>query len=157
MTRIESFQLPTTPFDAYTTQEQTLISTLTPTSSINIFVGSNNSGKSRFIRMLSAEKKYYISIKGINLASINSQIQNIFDQLKASLLDAGFSQVNDFSNKSIDALQPLPNFLCMNADSFQGLREAFLNGCDLNLILSGRNRITILIELVPELSPTSGR
>jgi len=30
-------------------------------------------------------------------------------------------------------------------------------GCDLNLILSGRNRITILIELVPELSPTSGR
>jgi toxin YoeB len=35
--------------------------------------------------------------------------------------------------------------------------SGYWSGCDLNLISSGRNRITILIELVPEMSPTSGR
>jgi AAA domain, putative AbiEii toxin, Type IV TA system len=124
MTLVEAIKLPDS-FDAYSTKEETPIKFLRPTSTINIFVGSNNSGKSRFMRMLSTQAEYKTLIGEIDLSLINSQINAIFSQWKVALREMRIGEANGFSNQSMDELLPLPDSLSLNTDSYANLRIAF--------------------------------
>ena len=74
---VKSIDLPGM-FDIYTDAEGNPNGVLCPTSSINIFVGENNSGKSRFMRMLSGQAEYQAILSDIDLNTINAQIEAIF-------------------------------------------------------------------------------
>lgn len=138
MPQIESFELSTS-FNTYTTNP---ISTLKPTSTINIFVGSNNSGKSRFLRILSIQNEYKVLLKGINLLSINQKIQHIFDLLRMHLSKAGLEEANnDVSNSYINNLRLLPDYLSLNLDSYEELRSIFSRWKDFQEVKNWRDKI----------------
>jgi hypothetical protein len=124
MALIKAIELPDA-FELYTDIEGKSLSYLKPISNINIFVGSNNSGKSRFMRILSDQAEYKTQPGDINLDQVNLQINAIFDQLKDALIKNGFNEANGFSQRSIEELKPLPLSLSLNTDSYKKLRDAF--------------------------------
>jgi hypothetical protein len=142
MGSVKSIELPNT-FDIYKNLDGKPVGSLKPISSINIFVGSNNSGKSRFMRLLSAQAEYQAVLGEIDLDQINLQIESILGQLKDALTRNGFREANGFSNQLIDGLLPLPRSLNLKTDSYNKLRDTFTKWSDFTDIsswssLSGR-------------------
>lgn len=123
MSQIKSFKLPSS-FDIYNTEPNF---TLDPISTTNIFVGSNNSGKSRFLRMLSIQNEYKVLIEGVDLSLINTEIQGIFNQLRSHLLQSKLRGANNISLEYIDNLKVLPDCLTLNLDSYAELRSIFIS------------------------------
>ncbi|WP_103669833.1 hypothetical protein [Pseudanabaena sp. BC1403] len=121
MSQIKSFKLPSS-FDIYNTEPHL---TLDPVSKINIFVGSNNSGKSRFLRMLSTQDKHDISLADVSLSLINEQIRQILSELRKLMSENELDKIREFSEKSIDNLMELPDFISLNSDSYQSWRDDF--------------------------------
>ena len=137
MSRIKSFKLPSS-FDIYNTEPNF---TLDPISTTNIFVGSNNSGKSRFLRMLSIQNEYKVLIKGVDLSLINAEIQAIFNQLRAYLSQSGLRGANNISLDYIDNLKVSPDCLTLNLDSYAELRSVFLSWKDFPVIENWSDQI----------------
>jgi predicted ATPase len=69
MINVTAIKLPET-FDSYKNTEEEKLEFLEPVSKINIFVGSNNSGKSRFMRMLSAKEEYEVKQNSVHLSPL---------------------------------------------------------------------------------------
>ncbi|HEX8737457.1 MAG TPA: hypothetical protein VF721_19150, partial [Pyrinomonadaceae bacterium] len=123
MIKINAIKLPDA-FDIYKNTNGEKAEFLEPVSKINIFVGSNNSGKSRFMRHLSMQADFEIkaeeleTLNSIVLGKINDLIET-FDSY--GLLDAG--------NISLEALKNarlfLANTLNTNSDKYEELRNSF--------------------------------
>ncbi len=116
----------TEDFSSYNDASGTVAKRIQPLSRINIFVGANNSGKSRFMRLLAAQTEYKISLKEIDLRGINTNLSAIIDKMKQALKDAGLNAANDLADADLDSLQnTFPNSLRINADSYKDIREKF--------------------------------
>lgn len=123
---IKAIELPAS-FDQYTNRNDRPLSYLEPTSHINILVGSNNSGKSWFMRLLSAQNEYQTQLRKVNLIEINQKLNAIFDDLKNALETSQLTEALYFNEKSINQLKPLPTSLSLNEDSFKEIRNTFTN------------------------------
>jgi hypothetical protein len=126
---VKSIELPNM-FAIYTNADGNPYGSLCPTSNINIFVGENNSGKSRFMRMLSGQSEYQATLSDIDLVNVNSQIETIISNLKNALTERGLRHANNFDAQSVQQLMPLPHSLSLNSDNYQKLREAFTKWSD---------------------------
>ncbi len=104
---------------------------LQPVSKINIFVGSNNSGKSRFMRLLSSQSDYTILPKNVNLGEINAYITSSINIIRNTLINAGLSVANDIEESVLDnLLAAIPEHMNMGTDNYQKLRDNFTKWSD---------------------------
>ncbi len=67
---------------------------LTGLSRINLFIGPNNSGKSRFLRAIFASKEIKFTCNGVDLVKINSSIKNLKEEI-----------INFYTNNFISSIQ----------------------------------------------------
>lgn len=135
MSQIAALELPET-FDVYRNGDRQQIELLQPISKLNIFVGSNNSGKSRFMRSLAMQLSYNVLLHDVDLTQINSRITDVLDRMIGALQDNGMRQANDLNSDKINALRSLPKSLNMNSDSYHLLRDTFLKWKDFQDISS---------------------
>ena len=73
MINVTAIKLPES-LNGYKNSDEESLEFLEPVSKINIFVGANNSGKSRFMRELSNQSNYDVEIKDTNLLTIRNLI-----------------------------------------------------------------------------------
>lgn len=123
MIKVNAIKLPA-PFDIYKNTDNEKAEFLEPVSKINIFVGSNNSGKSRFMRHLSMQADF--DIKKENLEKLSSIILEKINYLigkfdSYGLLDTGTISVEYL--KTAHSL--LTNTLNTNSDKYEELRNSF--------------------------------
>jgi predicted ATP-dependent endonuclease of OLD family len=133
MIKITAIKLPES-FDSYKNTDGEKAEFLEPVSKINIFVGSNNSGKSRFMRMVSQFQQYEVKQQNVNLKELNikllqhiSNISNSFDLIP----------VQKFGKTSRDNLNlmrgNLNNLLTLGNDKYDSLRAHFEDLSNLNM------------------------
>src|SRR5690242_20210233 len=85
---ITKLLLPPKAFDAYvcTGERGNQLAELCPTSTVNIFVGANNSGKSRFMRLLAGQLDFSFGggrePHGINTALFNREIKATIAEIR---------------------------------------------------------------------------
>lgn len=104
MINVTAIKLPES-FDSYKNTDGEKAEFLEPISTINIFVGANNSGKSRFMRTFSAQDKYYINIKEINLEFINSKILDFIELIKSKFQELNIERVNELSLAELEIIK----------------------------------------------------
>ena len=124
MPKIASLFLPN-EFDIYQNAEKEPLKKLAPLSKINIFVGSNNSGKSRFMRLLSKQESYNVAIPDIDLDDSNEKFIGILDELNGLMMSYRLSQAGSVDTSTIKALRSVPLGLNTAEDSYSNMRVAF--------------------------------
>jgi len=124
MNNINSLSLPE-EFESYRDANSNELKTLAPLGKINIFVGSNNSGKSRFLRLLSIQESYQIGISDIELTDVNSELKSVFEELRLLLTNNGVIAAENVSIETIDRLMSLPTALSSAKDAYGHVRDTF--------------------------------
>lgn len=94
MQQIETLYLPDSVKSSYQNVENQPLTQLDSLSRVNILVGANNSGKSRFMRLLAVEQIFEIKFQDENinkeyegLVNIIKSIKNIIDENQTYLID----------------------------------------------------------------------
>lgn len=146
---VKSIELPSI-LNAYTDANGNPHEFLNSTSNINIFVGENNSGKSRFMRILSGQSEYQTKLSEIDLDNVNAQIEAIFSNLKRALSENGFREANGFSEQSLEQLRPLPRSMSLNSDNYKKIRDAFVNWSTFSDITSWSSIASMGLGHIPE-------
>lgn len=129
MINVTAIKLPES-FDSYKKSEEEKAEFLEPVSKINIFVGSNNSGKSRFMRMLSSSLTYDVRQNTIDLTETNLMISGILEDLEAKMKLHAVIQINA-NNDGIDlhkineAKSVINGELSLGFDRFGSIKETF--------------------------------
>lgn len=122
---------------------------------INIFIGANNSGKSRLIRTLFADRGFEIQLKGYDLIKLSDKLEKIHQDLKKTLDISGLSDVSSNSIPSLDemlkkTIQDLrrPDILRINAiiDQFSNQWKNLLS-FEAKSYTQLSNRVTLGINL----------
>ncbi len=121
---IRSISLPNS-FNGYTNKNNENLSRLEPVSRINILVGANNSGKSRFMRTLSSQKEYRVTVENIDLESVNSRITSYLDNIIETFDRTRFDSVNQLNISFIKSMKDLPKTLVLSQDAYSKHRSAF--------------------------------
>ena len=95
--------------------EQTSIKMLPNTNKINVILGSNNSGKSRFIRRL---------MNSTNIIGLNEFIINEYNEIieEVNLLISRRSNQNHYLLKKINASDSIESDLAFNNERFQNFK-----------------------------------
>lgn len=109
MTKFNAIKLPN-DFDIYREVTGEKIEILEPISKINIFVGANNTGKSRFMRILSKQKKIEILKASFNIEEVRNSLKEIVESVETADRNVALSARHGFDRKSIeDAHLLIPN------------------------------------------------
>ena len=124
--KVEAIQLPKA-FEHYTDDQGDPIGVLEDVSQINILVGSNNSGKSRFMRMLASLDQYQVQQTTYDLESFNSKLSLIFGEVEDLMNRHDVSRINNEVTKdALDSYRELLNqFITLGADKFERIRSTF--------------------------------
>ncbi len=127
MIQIDSLAL-SEAFGAYKARDDQPLPVLQPVSRINIFVGSNNSGKSRFMRTLAMEHEYKGGVRGLDLEMIRSNLIQHVSEIQAILAPLGLKDVNGLQIDSLAVrLQSIPRELHFGTDIYKPFRDVFSN------------------------------
>lgn len=126
MIEVTAIKLPK-EFEIYRNTENEPAEFLEALSKINIFVGSNNSGKSRFMRLLSILAKYEVNQREIDLEQLKLKVIPMLDEIERNFHDFELIRVN----RNID-LSILKNYqtvfnglLNLGSDRFEDVRKVF--------------------------------
>ncbi|HEX8181607.1 MAG TPA: ATP-binding protein [Pyrinomonadaceae bacterium] len=134
MANIISLTLPE-EFGIYRGANKSSLQNLEPLAKVNIFVGSNNSGKSRFMRLLSTHESYQIGVSGLQLEDVNVGLKRVLGGLESLMKRYGLSEANRISVRTIQQLKNLPISLSTTTDNYGQLRQTLQDW-------SGTTRIT---------------
>jgi predicted ATPase len=126
MLKVLAIKLPD-EFNNYKNTNEDSIDFLEPVSKINIFVGSNNSGKSRFMRMLSSMKHYDVKQNDFDLDSINSDLQVVVNNFNDFLDLYDLGKVNNNLDREVlkSFRSVLDNLITLGYDRFGQFRHIF--------------------------------
>lgn len=127
---ISSIRLPEI-FNTYFDTNNQQLQELSGIAKLNIFVGANNSGKSRFMRMISMMKSYDIHIQNSELEaareSIIDSLKRIVEQFnKFSITSVGKISIEFINGKIIP-----PHYLNLSHDAFTEYRDFFVEWSNL--------------------------
>ena len=143
MIKVNAIKLPDA-FDIYKNTVGEKAEFLEPVSKINIFVGSNNSGKSRFMRNLSKDDEYNVKIKEIDLNEINSKILAFIKKIEAKFLELGIVRINELSINELERikedLRSSLNSFSENYQTVKPLIEKWVNYRELYQAFAENNR-----------------
>lgn len=160
MIKVSAIKLPDA-FDIYKNTNGEKAGFLEPVSKINIFVGSNNSGKSRFMRKLSLQESYAVKIQDINLDEINSKILNFVQAIESEFQRMSIAEVNDLSSGELERIKlDLPDSLSTFFENYETIKPLMENWANhsgvykawtkinqaINLYGEDRNNLTTLIK-----------
>jgi AAA15 family ATPase/GTPase len=125
MIQVSAIKLPAT-FDTYKDTTGVKADFLTPLSKINIFVGSNNSGKSRFVRILSSLPLYDIEQQNIELESIKLGMLSVFEDFNNFLDTHRAIKAKDIDKKTIESMRKtFDGLITLGQDRFNEIRTHF--------------------------------
>ena len=122
MNRITSLDLPSS-FENYVNVDGLTLRNLQPLSHINIFVGANNSGKSRFMRLLAMQETFVGQCSQIDLAVVNTEILKSLSEIKAVMGNYGLTEANQVRIDKIIELSKLPKAVNFSTDVYQEWRN----------------------------------
>ena len=122
MINISAIKLPTA-FLIYKNTKGEKKEFLEPVSKINIFVGSNNSGKSRFMRELSKQDSYEAKIQNSNLADINSEILEYITSIESKFYEQNISEINHLSSDELSRIKSeLKDSLNLSSENYENIK-----------------------------------
>lgn len=98
---------------------------------INIFVGKNNAGKSRFIRKIFTDKEIKFLAPKVSLGEINLQIDNFIKQFNNNIIGLDIKDIDT----RIKDIKPFKYLSSQN--SFSSFMKTFN---ELRLIISGKTQ-----------------
>jgi predicted ATP-dependent endonuclease of OLD family len=158
MSIISEIKLPS-KFDAYEIISDKGKDVLSPISRINIFVGANNSGKSRFIRLLASETDYEVKYSDILVDNVSNKISSSLNQILELLSNRKIESFGPVSTIKINQLLPVPQYLQFQSDKFKDYREFFSISSTINenASISGKHNVDIgnikfVIESIRQIS-----
>ncbi|MPM12631.1 hypothetical protein SDC9_58985 [bioreactor metagenome] len=125
MGAINTIDLPETFFKSYINKEGKLIQKIRNLAGINIFVGANNSGKSRFIRLLSNVESYGVLLNDFDINKCNEQITKSCNEIKNILRKSDLRMINNLDAEKLDAFFPLPDSLNANEKIYTKIKNDF--------------------------------
>ena len=106
---------------------------LRPLSNINIFVGANNTGKSRFMRLLTQQDSYNYKSKHGDYTVLNQQIRESLQSLSEEFISRGLETFGTTSLQAIQSLiEQLPSYLSSNSDAYMAFRNWFERSINLS-------------------------
>lgn len=120
---ITSITLPKS-FDSYQ-MGQSPLKEFGPMSRINMLVGSNNAGKSRFMRQLATIKQYEVTDSAVDIEVINGKLSVVLDRFQNELSARQLRKAEDVDVEEIQRLRELPTRLQAGQDVYQGIRSRF--------------------------------
>ena len=100
---------------------------LSPISKINIFVGANNSGKSRLLRSLFSINNYEVKIERVDLRNKLSQINSCLEEIENGFKSYNINSANEFTIDNIQELKLVSNYFYVNSDIFDQYRDKIAN------------------------------
>jgi predicted ATP-dependent endonuclease of OLD family len=122
MIKVTAIKLPES-FDAYKNTEGEIAEFLDPVSKINIFVGSNNSGKSRFMRELAKQDSYEIKSSDVNLEVVDLEIRNFIEKIRNKFDELKVVEVSHLSLEELSQMEEyLSNSINISEDKFEEIR-----------------------------------
>lgn len=125
MIKVTSIKLPEI-FDNYNITDSKEVKFLEPISKINIFVGSNNSGKSRFLRLLSSQANQEVQQNSLDLKSTVSELSSIIDKIQDFMRVQHLVRISGVDLETFKSLQlSLDDLLTLGADRYEKLRTQF--------------------------------
>ncbi len=126
MINVTAIKLPES-FDAYKNTSEEKAEFLEPVSKINIFVGSNNSGKSRFLRLLTLLVDYEVKQNTVDLEKLRSRALPFLDNLEKYFSNYTLIRVNqNIDTKILNDFRTCFNGLInLGSDRFGAVREIF--------------------------------
>lgn len=125
MIKVLAIKLPN-KFNNYVNADGERIDFLEPVSKINIFVGSNNSGKSRFMRLLSLLSEYSVKQNTIDLESINSEMLSVFTDIENFIGSYNFTKIDDIDLQTLESLRlPINGLFTLGSDQYEKIRTNF--------------------------------
>jgi hypothetical protein len=133
MGRISSIGMPPGA-PTYFQQSGEALVAIEPLSRLNILVGANNTGKSRFIRHLSNQPGYDFKLRGSILESTLGKLTPIFDAFEGLLRGLGQTGADDLTLESIVELRKQPLFFNTQRDPFEGLRSRLLKWSQMDTV-----------------------
>ncbi|MCU5110827.1 ATP-binding protein [Bacillus wiedmannii] len=137
---IKELSLDYENFRGYIFNEEWMLRNL---SKINIFVGSNNSGKSNFLRNIVLDKNGLFVPNAINLENYNELTKRFKKELETIIKHHNIIDYGDFIEKSQESLSEL-KFLSVNEDYQNPFR---------NMLEQLKNIKTVLLVTTNESSP----
>jgi predicted ATP-dependent endonuclease of OLD family len=123
MIKINAIKLPDA-FDIYKNTDGEKAEFLEPVSKTNIFVGSNNSGKSRFMRGLSMQPDYEIKTPDVDLEEVNSEILNFVEKIGTKFEELKIIEANSLHIDEVERIKAqIPDSLNIADDTYKKIRE----------------------------------
>lgn len=111
-------------FEVYQDTESQVLQEISPLSRVNLMVGANNSGKSRFMRLLAMQEDYEVKLHDIDLDSINQQINKASQDIKRQYLIS----MNGYEKELITNMNSfLPSYFSLSYDKLGELKAAYHN------------------------------
>lgn len=157
MINVTAIKLPDS-LNAYKNNDEENLEFLEPVSKINIFVGSNNSGKSRFMRTLSIQEGY--DVVSESLEANNNKITESVERVESLFNNAGLSEVNGLSISDLNEIKSsLSTTLNTKEDKYKKVRNKIKFWANINSLSSwtghgdpryGNNFLGILREKANE-------
>ena len=122
MFTITAIKLPAT-LKGYKNNAEKSREFLEPVSRINIFVGANNSGKSRFMRELAKQDEYFVKIQEVDVDELSLKIANYVKSIKDKLAQLNFSSINDLTISDLDTIKrESTNYLNLSSVNYESVR-----------------------------------
>ncbi len=153
------------PYQVYRDEQGEPLQTLEPISRINIFIGSNNSGKSRFLRQLSRDGDCEVRIRGVaearaTLLSLFPNVEEVFARFGAQSFGSFNLQHKQILDKALDV-----SVASIRQDTYAEARNALSmwnvsaeSGANVNLPEGAREAIwSALNPLIDEGLEIAGR
>jgi hypothetical protein len=151
MIKVNAIKLPKS-FDIYKKTDGEKAEFLEPVSKINIFVGSNNSGKSRFMRLLSSLYEYEIKQQNIELETIIPNLLSIIEDIEKYFPLHNLVRVNDIDRNILESLrEPLDGLLTLGNDRFDLHRIRFKDLTGLTIKLENEQGQLVSGDIVNKL------
>lgn len=106
-------------------------------SRVNILVGANNSGKSRFMRLLAMEEGLNINSSVFNIDKLTNSITKLLDNIKICLNTNGYKKLNDITPKLIDIeIENIPKYISTHENAFERLYKFIKNISEFTYVYS---------------------
>jgi AAA15 family ATPase/GTPase len=122
LNEIVAIQLPSV-FDNYINTSDEKLDFIRDISKINILVGANNSGKSRFMRLLASQKNYDFFTKNLDILSVNQDIKNKLDEIFENMGRFNFKRIRSIQEESIEKMKRDLPLISFSRDNYASIRS----------------------------------
>lgn len=119
--------LKLTDSDTYLDESKNPLAFLQPISTINIFVGANNSGKSRLMRRLASQAEYRVLLRDMD--KINESVSSTVKQLRDEFDKIRMQRIGDVNRAQFDHIvdKLIRTEFLLKEDSYKELRDIIRN------------------------------